>query len=316
MPASVAFFGSGPEADHWVSALAEWALPAGTPQSEAAAVVLGPGIREPLALAREALLAGRPVLWACGQLPDAGRLAPLARFSVPGGPFLRFYEPFQYQGGFAMLQRFLRGPEPFWRPLYLRILAGGRCASFGGLEYAAIEALAACQALLMLEPEQVTAVAVRWEHREPCALFLTVQHREGPVLQCTATLTEGVSDELVVVTPGRTLTLAGSRLRIASPGPGAHCEREFSAPNADPVVEEVARFIDAVSKRDASAGNSDRWLRVASLWSAVRQSINQGGPVFVPALGKTETPPFKLIEGGGRAARMALSRRPLTLVAN
>src|SRR4029077_12250740 len=108
--------------------------------------------------------------------------------------------------------------------------------------------LAVCQALLMSEAEQVTAIAIRQGFGEPQALLLTVQYRHGPILQCAASLAENARDELVLVTHDRPLTLAGSpsgsRLRIASSGQGAHCEREFLLPDADPVVAEAGLFIE------------------------------------------------------------------------
>jgi len=317
---SIALFGAGPEAERWVCALAGQASLVAGSVAQADAVVLGPGAQEPLSVAREALRGGLPVLWACGRLPNPWQLAALDRLSASGGPLLRFHGPFQYRGGFALLTRFLGGPEPLWRPSYLRLLSGAS----GRLEDAATEALALGQALLTAEAEQVTAVAARQDNGEPRALFLTVHYGRGLIVECTASLAEAGRSELVVAMPGRTLTIQttgkGDRIRIVPSGQrGATCpqERVLTAPNADPVIEEARRFVEAVANHDASPGNSDRWLKVAALWWAARQSLSSGAPASVdpPPFEDAETPPFKLIEGGGRAARISTGRR-LALVAS
>jgi hypothetical protein len=196
------------------------------------------------------------------------------------------------------------------------MVAGSNQAG-GRLEDAALAALAAVQALLDVEPEQVTAQAAQQEDGETQALILTVQYRGGLLLQCTASLAE-TREELVVVTSDRRLTLEGDLLRIALNG--ADClkhERALSAPSVDPIVEEARRFAEAVSTGDASMGNSERWFKLAELWPAVRTSLNQGGPVWLqsPAVADMGTPPFTLIHGGGRKARMSASPR-FTLVAS
>ena len=80
-----------------------------------------------------------------------------------------------------------------------------------------------------------------------------------------------------------------------------------------------SRFLDAVAANDRSLANGERWVRVAALWWAARQSMSFGGAVEVPApsvaLAQTEPPPLRVIEGGGRVTRTV--RRPeLTLIAS
>ena len=311
----IALYGAGPEAQRWAWALAEHASLDSGSLARANAVVLAPGALEPLSTAREALSEGLPVLWACGQLPQLQDMVRPASYGCQEA-LLSVYEPFLHTGGFGLLRRFLRGPEPFWRPVYLRIVAGPSQAG-GRLEDVALNALAKVQALRDIEAEQVTAQAAQQEDGETPALILTVQYRGGLLLQCTASLAE-TREELVVITRDRKLTLDGDVLRIALNG--ADCprhERVLSAPSADPIVEEARRFAEAVSKGDALAGNSDRWLKVVDLWSAVRTSLNQGGPVWLqsPAGGEIGMPPFTLIHGGGRKARIASSPK-FTLVAS
>ncbi len=312
-PVRIALFGSGAEVQPWAWALAKRASLDSGSFDRAGAVVLGPGTHEPLARAGAALRAGLPVLWACGRLPNVWQLVALAGLSAPGGPFLRLYEPFQHRGGFGLLKRLLGGPEPLWRPSYLRTVSGPSSASIR-LEDAAIEALAVCEALLPFAPEKVTAVAVHGEAGEIEALFLTASRSGGPIAQCTVGPAEAGRDELVVSMPGRTLRLEPRGLRVSAAG---RADRVLPAPNADAVVAEALGFVEAVLHRDLSVDNSGRWLNVAALWWAARQSLSSGLPEWVPSppFVETETPPFKLIEGGGRAARVSMSRR-LALVAS
>ena len=120
-----------------------------------------------------------------------------------------------------------------------------------------------------------------------------------------------------MVTRDRRLTLDGDQLRIAPYGNGClGREKLLSRPPVDPIAEQAKRFVEAVASHDTSEANSDRWLRVAELWSAVRRSLNQGGPVWVqaPAVSEVGMPPFRLHQGGA-PARIAASHG-LTLIAS
>jgi len=313
LPLRIALFGAGPQAQRWAWALARHASLVSGSEARADAVVLGPGTREPLGLARQTLRAGRPVLWACGQLPNPWQLSGLDVLSSPGGAFTRFYDPLQYAGGYALLRRFLRGPEPLWRPLYLRVL--GKPGGGGRLDQGVIEALAASQALLDGEAERVASSAARNERGEPVALFLDVQYRGGQVLQVTCSLAER-GGQMVAVTPGRTLRVEDDRLRISPLAQGSR-ERLLEGSARDPVLEEAGRFAKAAADHDGAAGNSERWLSVSAIWWAARESLNRGTSMAVPSAPFTdiETPPFKVIQGGGNVARIGPSRR-LTLVAS
>jgi hypothetical protein len=185
------------------------------------------------------------------------------------------------------------------------------------LDDIAVQALVTVQALLDVQAEHVMAEAARDADGEACALFLTVQYSDGLLLQCTASLAEA-QNELVVVTRDRRLTFEGDQLRIAPVGTGCSGrERVLNRPTVDPIFEEATRFAEAVANRDASAANSGRWLKVAELWSAARTSLSRGGPVWVqsPVVAEVGTPPFRLIQGGERLARIDSSRR-FTLVAS
>jgi hypothetical protein len=121
--------------------------------------------------------------------------------------------------------------------------------------------------------------------------------------------------ELVAVTPGRTLRAEEDHLRVSPLAAGSR-ERLLNGPRRDAVLEEAARFVPAATEHDGSVSNSARWLSVSAIWWAARESLNRGTSVAVPSapFEETETPPFKVIQGGGHVARFGSSRR-LTLVA-
>jgi hypothetical protein len=83
-------------------------------------------------------------------------------------------------------------------------------------------------------------------------------------------------------------------------------------------VAEARRFVAGVASEDCSISNGDRWVRVASLWWAARQSMAFGGRAEVPVPATvardTEPPPLRVIKGGGKLARAAAARPALTLV--
>jgi len=310
----IALFGSGAQAQRWAWAIAEHASLVSGPHLPADAVVLAPGAQEPLSTAREALLNGIPVLWACNIAPYL-EAVPGLLLSCSRRATLSILEPFQYLGGFQLLRRLLSGPEPFWQPIYYRMAAGPELGE--GVEDVAVRCLSMVQSLLTTEARQVTAHQVRQEAGEGLALFLSVRYLSGLLLQCTVGSAE-TRDELVAVTQDRMLTLAGDGLRIEPNGAPdwAARERTLVSMDVDPIAGEARRFVAAVAGRDGAAGNGDRWLQVADLWSAVRTSLSHGGPAWVqrPLAVQTRTPTLRLVEAGGRRAGVP-SSRGLTVVA-
>ncbi len=301
------------------------------------ALVLAPGTGDPFSRAKGALLADIPVLYAVPFRLSPWQAGFLSALSRRQGRLLRFAERFQYREGFGFLRRLLQGTEPFWRPLYLRMLCLARSDGPNHIDELATEELAACDALLGGEPHSVTAAACRRDEAgEVCAAFVILHYSDGLMVQCTISLVEGADvHQLVAVTPDRTAIIddldAGASLRIVGGG-----EQEFFAEEAvpalssqggrapassgsDPAGEEATRFLSAVAAGDLSAGNGDRWSRVAALWWAARQSMNSGSPAGVPVSAlrpeKTEPPPLRVIQGGGTTARTAWRRPSLTVVA-
>lgn len=338
----VALLGEGERAERWASALRDLAEVCPLPEQLPGAidaVVLAPGVSDPFARAKEALVADIPVLYAAPFLLSPWQAGVLNELSRRQERLLRFAEPFQYRPGFAFLRRLLGGKEPFWRPLYLRTLSLAQLDGPARIDELATEELAICEALLDNNPRHVTAAAGRHDEvGEVCATFLILHYSDGPLVQCTISLAEATSArQLVAVTPGRTVIMddlgAVASLRIVGgeqelfteePTLAASCpgraERVLAAPARDPMAEEVKRFVSAVSVGDLSPANSDRWARVAALWWAARQSMSFGGSTEVPILasrpGDTEPPPLRVIQGGGRTARTAGQRPSLTVVAS
>lgn len=335
-PLRVALLGHGSRADRWASALlgrAEVSPLPELPSSAIDAVILAPGTIDPFARAREALLADVPVLYAAPFLLSPWQADVLDGLSRRQKRLLCFVEPFQYRRGFAFMQRLLEGREPFWRPLYLRSTCVVQPGHPARLDDLATEELAVCDRLLDGRPTHVIASAARRDEAgEVVAAFLTVQYSSGPVVHCTISLAEATSvRQLVAVTPERTLVMdeldPAASLRIAGgreqeafgEGQAQRAGRENALAPAGPdvVVEEVKRFLRAVAAGERASGNSDRWVRVASVWWAARQSMSFGGQIDVPSpkLADTTPPPLTVIEGGGGSTEAGRIRPPLTVVA-
>jgi predicted dehydrogenase len=334
----IALAGDGDEARTWASALREQAdllplpdeLPAGFD-----ALVLAAGTHDPFALAKQALQAGLPVLYAAPFLLNPWQAARLSLLAGRQRRLLRFVEPFQHRQGFPFLHRLLQGREPFWRPLYLRLLCIAGSDDQARIDELATEQLAICDVLLNDEPRHVTAAAVRNDLGDICAAFLTLQYEGGTMVQLTISLAEAESGrQLVAVAPGRTVVLddldpvasvriAGSEHETLASGGGLAPRGErghnlIARAGAGPVHEEAKAFLGAVASGSLSSANGERWARVAALWWAARQSMISDGPVEVPAalfqLRSTEPPPLTVIEGGGKTVRTARPRPSLTVV--
>ena len=335
----VAVLGRGEDARRWAAALDGLARVSPVPEELPGAIdalVLARGVSDPFARAKEALLAGVPVLyaapfllspWQAGVLRDLGRRHELV---------LRFFEPFRYRPGFAFLRRALEGSEPLWRPLYVRTVCLAAPGGPGRIDELATDQLALCDALLDWQPRHVVASpAQRGDAGDVCAAFLVVHSCEGPVAQCTISVAEPTeARQLVAVTPEGTIVMDDldpvASLRILREseeevvvGEGrtpvrARNER-MVASSEDPVVAEARLFVEGVRAAARSVSNGDRWVRVASLWWAARQSLTFGGreevPVPLLAARDTEPPPLRVIEGGGKTTvRVAGSRPALTVV--
>ena len=319
----VALLGEGPAAERWAAALAGEATVWHGHNGVLDALVVAPGAGDAFARVREALAAGVPVLYAAPFLFSPWQAAVLEALSRRQGCLLRIAEPFQYQGGFRFLARLTRGREPLWKLRYVRTTSLAAPGAGQRIDELAVEDLAMCQALLDGQPSSVTAAAARRDELgDVCALFLTVAYPHGPVAQCTVSLAEGRSSrQLVAVTPSRTVVLddaAPLQIRANAPG-SARASRIISVPGGDAHAEEARRFLEAVTTGDRSLANGARWVRVAALWWAARQSMSFGGAVEAPApavaLAQTEPPPLRVIEGGGRVTRTA-KRPALTLIAS
>ncbi len=332
----LAVIGDGPEAERWACALRPSARTRSAPEAlpdGLDGVVVTRGAGDPFARAKEALSAGLHLLCAAPFALTPWQVATLDELARREGRLLRFAEPFQRLPGFDFLRRLLAGEEALWHPLYLRATSLARRSDAVLLDELATEQLAACQALWPGAPASVTAAVSRSDEGEAQAVLLIAQYEGGLLLQSTVSLAESASlMRLVAVTPRRSMTLeAGEEaflLTISEP----ECnesravdaqravpqEHRAASAAADRLQAEAAAFAEAVALGDLSEGNAGRWRRIAALWWAARQSMISGATEAVklpqgPA--KTEPPPLRVIQGGGRTARAA-PRPPLTVIAN
>lgn len=290
------------------------------------AAVVAPCTHDPFSHAREALLAGLPVLYAAPFRLSPWQAGVLDELSTRKGLILRFLEPFRYQAGYLFLKRLLEGREPFWRPLYVRSLHSMRPQGQVRLDDLATEEMALYDSLLDAEPLRASAVAVhRDEAAQVCAASITVEYDEGPPLHCMVSLAEATdAHQLVAVAPERTAVFdqldERVPLRIAGAGSEGHDVSFGGEANElqhrDSFAQELDRFLGAIDSCDVSYGNGARWSRAAAIWWAARQSMSFGGTGDVPKLRRTtEPPPLTVIKGGGNASRPDGRRPALTLVA-
>jgi predicted dehydrogenase len=331
----VALLGRGEDVERWTSALEPLACVRPLPEdlAEVDALVITRGATDPFGRAREALLAGVAVLYAAPFLLSPWQAGVLRDTALRAGRPLRFFEPFRYRPGFAFLRRALEGNEPLWRPRYLRSLCLAAPGGLGRIDELATEQLALCDALLDWQPRHVVAAAAqRSDAGDVCAAFLIVHSSDGPVAQCTLSIAEPTeARQLVAVTSEGTIVMdqldpvASLRIRreredevIVGESSRRSKNERLLACAEEPVAAGARRFVAGVASEDCSISNGDRWVRVASLWWAARQSMAFGGraevPVPAPVARDTEPPPLRVIKGGGKLARAAAARPALTLV--
>lgn len=142
---------------------------------------------------------------------------------------------------------------------------------------------------------------------------LTLRHGTGLVVQACFGL--GEHNEVAVRTRDRRLTLGAQKLRISAVDSTVPFrDRVLSIPDVDAVSAEAKLFVSAVAAGNGSADNRDRWRQVVRIVEAARTSISEARPVHLDVTDpvNTITPPFEVIVGGGRSARVA--GRRLTLV--
>lgn len=329
----IAVVGDGDQAAHWLQAaqsVAHARPTSGDLPKAAETLVVAPGTADPFGRTKEALLAGLHVLHVapfCFSPWQAGALSELSRRQRR---ILRFMEPFQYRPGFSFLQRLLRGREPLWRPLYLRMLRLSHQAGPGRIDELATEELAICEALLQGTPRHMTAAAGRRDAAGAvCAAFLVLQYTNGPLVQCTISLAEATeTSQLVAVTPTRSIIMDDSEpapriadkngehdLPACGSGAPAASRSRSRRHRRDVPAQEIERFVRGVRTGDGSIANSERWVAVASLWWAARQSMSFDGPAEVPVPSDAGPPPLKVIEGGGNGAPSPKRRPSLKVVA-
>jgi hypothetical protein len=172
----------------------------------------------------------------------------------------------------------------------------------GGPDESGIAALAMAQALLGMPAQSVAA------QRADEATFLTVRYRGGTLLQLTLASLE--TPVLEVVTRECSLKLEGDRLYLKRRGPeGVAGSRLLSVGRQDHVAQEAAAFASALAG-GTFEGNLETWIAAAQVWRAARQSLVEGGPVWLEPPEATEIRakvPTSILEGGARRSSRRLA---------
>jgi len=217
----------------------------------------------------------------------------------------------------AFVRKMTGGPQPMWRPRYLRSIRTG-AHGLATLDEMAVRDLATILSIASARPRRVSAVAPRVDDESGAAeaAMVTIVFDGGPVARLDVSLVEpGLVEQIVVACEGRTIILdaldARAPLRIEAAarhrGPrhgGQWSETISEHPSCDPadqLVRAAGIFVTAVRSRDAAATNAGELASAAALWERARESIARGGDmVDVASAGEASSPPpLTLIRGGG-----------------
>jgi len=259
---------------------------------------------------------GRSVLCEATTALSRTHLAELAYLGERQNAVLRFVESYRWSAGHALLKRLLRGREPLWRPLYVRV---GRTAGPARhrLDWLALQELASYDSLFNSRPLRVSAMRLAGNTAGLGAVSMTVKYDDAPRLHCLLSVAEAKEEHaLFVVGAERTLSLDHVKTRLEMTD-GSGVSRQHAFPcrgHLDALAADVHRFLDAVAAEDASGGNADRWLRAAAIWAAASRSLRLGATVEVSQSLETPPPRLTMIEGGGRSTGVR-PKPELTLVA-
>ncbi len=284
-PMTIALTGTGPGADAWARALRgvdgveierlsaplDESLADAFTEDDVAAVAFAAPTTDLTRDVKRALLAGRHVFVAAPVAMRAGELVALEALAKRRQRLLLFDTPALADERIAFIRKMTGGPQPLWRPRYLRALRTGTDGD-ASLDEAAIAEVAAVLAVVGGAPARVSAFAPRVDDESGAAgvAMLTVAFEGGPLARIDISLVEPwPRREMAIVCDGRTVVLdaldARAPLQIHAanrhrgPEAGGWAETVSEHPVCD-VEDRAARvassFVSAARARDASAGNA------------------------------------------------------------
>jgi hypothetical protein len=253
-------------------------------------------------VARQALLAGLPVLVAKPAQLAARQIIGLSRAARRGSGLLRFAQVWSWQRKAGDLQRLRAGAESLLQTRSIDILRLADRHSIGSLACCLREELAWIASFRHDHPIGVRATTNETAREACSSALVSLLYGDGTALRCTAALTEGIDS--------RQVHAGGSdRKLVLSAGPVASSDGNDRY--------ELVRFCEGVRTHDGSLGNHALWSHIAALWADVEHSLSMDQPLGArnERSQNTNPPPLRLIEGGGRSGRHG-PRPRLTLVAS
>lgn len=276
----------------------------------APAIDLQGAIKRALMARRHVLVAG-PVALASKQIASAEAAA------RSRGRVLMFDMGHLADERIAFVRKMTAGPQPLWRPRYIRSLRTGEGAD-ATLDELAIADIAATLSLLGGMPSGVSAIAPRVNDESGAAeaAMLTMMFDGGPAARVDVSLMEPEPrHEIVVACDGRTIVLDAFDVRApikitASArhrGPERHggqwaetITEHPSASQSDRLPRAAAAFVAAVRARDVIASNAGDLASAALVWEAARASMSAGGALTEVEADEPEArPALQVIRGGG-----------------
>jgi hypothetical protein len=252
-------------------------------------------------VAKQALLAGLPVLVAKPAQLAARQISVLSGAARRGSGLLRFAQVWGWQRKAGDLQRLTAGSESLLQTRSIDILRLADRHSIGSLARCLREELAWVASFRHDHPIDVRATTNETSREACSSAFVSLLYGDGTALRCTLTLTDGVDSRRVVAGES-------DRKLVLSAGPIATFDADERY--------ELVRFCEAVRTHNASFGNHMLWSRIAALWADVEHSLSMDQPFVARNVRSQNTtpPPLRLIEGGGGSGRHG-PRPRLTLVA-
>ena len=347
-PMTIALAGAGPGADAWARALRgvegveatrlaaplDESLADAFAQDDVAAVAFAAPVPELARELKRALVAGRHVFVGAPVAMRAAELTALDALARRRQRLLMFDTPSLADERTAFIRKMTGGPQPLWRPRYIRALRTGG-ADAASLDEAAVAEIAAVLAIVGGTPSRVSGFAPRVDDESGAAdvAMLTVVFEGGPLACIDISLVEPwPRREMAIVCDGRTVVLdsldaraplqihAANRHRgpdrVAEAGGWAETVSEHPVCDVEDRASRVASaFVTAARARDISASNALELAAAAAVWEKARESMGAGGELIDMDgdAAPSERPVLQLIRGGGH--RVESKRAPeLTLL--
>jgi predicted dehydrogenase len=270
---------------------------------------------------KRALMANRHVLVFGATAIASKQIATLDALARRRARVLLFATEYFGDERIDFVRKMIAGPQPLWRPRYLRSLRTGAVAG-ASIDALAIADIAFASAMLGAAPSRVSAIAPRIDDESGAGdvALVTLMFDGGPAGRIDISIIEPAPrHDVTIACEGRTIALdsydgrsvlqvhASGRSRGRSMGVsnGAWSETVTEQPVAvaqDRVARASAAFVRTVRARDLAASNARAMCDAARVWERARESIAQSGAMIeIDPQREAERPKLQLIVGGGHA---------------